>query len=131
MTASSPPTVNDVTVRISDTGDLIALDFEASDGRTRSVALPASSLPKLISGMMWAGAESAERRMTPPLSLTEREALHDGARAMSDWRVAPAPDRRDVMLEIEAGAGLLCVRVPADAARLLGLALQKAAGDLR
>jgi hypothetical protein len=81
--------------------------------------------------MMWAGAESAERRVTPPLPLVERETLHDGARQMTDWRVSPAPDGRDAMLEIESGAGLLCVRVPRDAARMLGLALQKAAGGLQ
>lgn len=125
------PAISDVTFRISDAGDMIAIDFEGADGKVRSVALPVSTLPKLISGMMWAGAESAARRVTPPMSLAERETLHDGARRMTDWRVSVAPDGDDAMLEIESGAGLLCVRAPREAARLLGLALQQAGGNLQ
>ncbi len=131
MTSPGVPMITDVTVRISDAGDMLALEFEGSDGKVRSVALPVSTLPKLISGMMWAGAESAERRMTPPLPLAERETLQDGARRLTDWRVSPAPDGRDAMLEIESGAGLLCVRIPHEAARMLGIALQKAGGELQ
>lgn len=122
--------ISDVTFRISNTGDMVGMDFEGADGRTRSVMLPIATLPKLIAGMMWAGAESAERRPAAPLSLGERETLHDGARMMTDWRVTPAPGERDTMLEIESGAGLVCVRMPREAVRLLGLALQQAAGDL-
>ncbi|KAF0187247.1 MAG: hypothetical protein IV086_04895 [Hyphomonadaceae bacterium] len=130
MKPSDVPMITDVTVRISDAGDMFALEFEGSDGKVRSVALPVSSLTKLVSGLMWAGAESAERRVTPPLSLAERETLQHGARTMSDWRVTPSADGRDTVLEVESGAALLCVRVPPVAARLLGLALQAAPGDL-
>lgn len=124
------PMITDVTVRISDSGDMFSLEFEASDGKVRNVALPVASLPKLISGLMWAGAESAERRVTPSLPPAERETLHDGARGLTDWRVSPTSDGRAAVLELESGAGMLCVRVPPLAARLLGLALQSAAGDL-
>jgi hypothetical protein len=124
------PVITDVAVRLSDGGDMVRIDFECNDGRTRTVALPVAVLPKLVGGMMAAGAEAAARRPTPPLSLAERELLHDGARTATDWRVTPAPGGRDVMLELEAGAALVCLRVPALAARLVGLALQGAAGDL-
>jgi hypothetical protein len=125
------PMISDVAFRLSQAGDMIGMDFECTDGRTRSVALPIATLPKLIAGMMWAGAESAERRPSPPLSLSEREILHDGARTITDWRVSPAPDGDGAILEVESGVGLVCLRLPVIAARLLGLALQEASGNLQ
>jgi len=123
--------ITDVTFRLSNAGDMVGMDFECADGKTRSVMLPVSTLPKLLAGMMWAGAESAERLPRAPLPLSDRETLQDGARAITDWRVTPSLDRRDAMLELESGVGHLCVRVPGTAAMLLGLALQRAAGDLQ
>jgi hypothetical protein len=131
VSAAGGPTISDVTFRVSQGGEMIGIDFECTDGRTRSVALPAASLAKIIAGLLWAGAESAERRPTPPLPLAERDILHDGARMITDWRVTPAPGGGDAILEIESGAGLVCVRVPMIAARLMGLALKQAAGDLQ
>lgn len=125
------PLITDVTFRLSQEGDMVGMDFECGDGRTRSVMLPVSTLPKLIAGMMWAGAESAERRPGAPVSPTDREMMQDGARVVTDWRVMPADDRRDALLELESGASRLCVRVPGTDAMLLGLALQRAAGDLQ
>lgn len=131
MNPSGAPMISDVTFRLSEAGDMVGIDFECTDGRTRNVMLPINTLSKLIAGMMWAGAESAERRPTAPVSLGERELLHDGARAMTDWRVTRAPGGRDAILELESGAGLVCVRVPPDAARMVGVALLQAAGDLQ
>jgi len=132
MTApAGAPLITDVTFRLSREGDMVGMDFECADGRTRSVMLPVSTLPKLIAGMMWAGAESAERRALAPVSLADRETLQDGARAVTDWCVTPGEDRRDALLELESGASRLCVRVPGTDAMLLGLALQRAAGDLQ
>lgn len=125
------PMITDVTFRLSNAGDMVGMDFECGDGKTRSVMLPVSTLPKLIAGMMWAGAESAERRALAPVSIADRETLQDGARAVTDWRVTPADDSRDALLEIESGASRVCVRVPGTDAMLLGLALQRAAGDLQ
>lgn len=124
------PMISDVAFRLSQAGDMIGIDFECTDGRTRSVALPVSSLPKLIAGMMAAGAESAERRPPPPIPLAERELLHDGARAITDWRVLPGAGG-EVVLEAECGVGRVCLRLPLVAARLMGLALQEASGGLQ
>lgn len=131
MPASGGPEITDVTFRLSQAGDMIGIDFECSDNRTRSVMLPVASLPKLVAGLLWAGAESAERHPAHPLSMDERERLQDGARAITHWRVAPAPEKDTALLEIESGAAHAVFRVPGTSAMLLGLALQRAAGDIQ
>lgn len=103
------PVVSDVTFRISADGAMIGVDFECKDGQLRSVALPIVDLNKMIAGFIWAGDESAARRSPLPVSPVERDALRDGARGVTDWRIVDAGGEQ--FLEIAVGAAFMSLRL--------------------
>ncbi len=109
MSGTGIPVVSDVTFRISADGGMIGLDFECKDGQVRTVALPVAELNKLLAGFIWAGNESAARRAPAPVRPEVREALRDGAREVTDWRIVNAGDEQ--FLEISVGAAFLCLRL--------------------
>lgn len=117
------PVVQDVTFRLSATGDMIGVDFECRDGQTRALALSVAALPKVVAGFMWAGAESAVRRPPPVVTTPMRDALEAGARAVSAYRVVTQPNGEDRLLELRSGAAVVCVRLNAEMAVELAHAL--------
>lgn len=106
------PVVSDVTFRISADGEMIGIDFECRDGQVRAVALPAADLSKMLAGFVWAGDESALRKYPGALDTRVREALRDGARPATDWRIVEVQGEQ--YLEVSVGAAHLCVRLPKD-----------------
>jgi hypothetical protein len=113
MSADSIPVVQDVTFRLSQSGDMVGVDFECRDGQTRSLALSVAASPKVLAGFLWAGAESAGKRPAPAISQVTREAMQDGARTVSGYRVTTDSASGDRVLELRCGAGAVCVRVDA------------------
>jgi hypothetical protein len=117
------PVVQDVTFRLSATGDMIGLDFECRDGQTRALALSVAALPKVMAGFLWAGAESGARRPPPVVTAPMREALEGGARALTGYRVVATANGQDRLLELRSGAAVLCVQVSAEMATEIAHAL--------
>jgi hypothetical protein len=103
------PVIADVTFRVSQDGAMIGIDFECKDGQTRTVALPAADLSKMLAGFIWAGDECAARRPPPPLSLPVHEALRDGARTATHLRIADSGGEQ--FLEVSVGAAHLVIRL--------------------
>jgi hypothetical protein len=103
------PVISDVTVRISADGAMLGLDFECRDGQVRSVALPVTELNKLLAGLIWAGDESAARRLPEPVAPDLRETLRDGARGVTDWRIVDAGGEQ--FLEVSVGAAFMSLRL--------------------
>lgn len=106
------PVITDVTFRVSADGNMIGIDFECRDGQVRGVALPVADLSKVLAGLVWAGDESALRKYPDPIDSRVREALRDGARPASDWRMVEVGGEH--FLEVSVGAAHLCVRLPKD-----------------
>lgn len=104
------PVVSDVTFRVSETGDMIGIDFECLDGAVRSVALPVADLSKMFAGFLWAGDESAARRFSGPVDDALRDRLRDGARPATDFRIVDVGGEQ--FLEVTIGAAFFCVRMP-------------------
>ncbi|MDX2234931.1 MAG: hypothetical protein NW200_10585 [Hyphomonadaceae bacterium] len=109
MSDAGIPIVSDVTFRVSADGAMIGVDFECKDGRVRTVAIPVGDLNKLLAGFVWAGDESANRRAPRPMAPPDRDALRDGARGVTDWRIVDAGGEQ--FLEVSVGAAFLCLRL--------------------
>jgi hypothetical protein len=129
MSNESVPIVDDITFRLSEGGEMVGIDFECRDGSTRALAMSIAGLPKLFAGLLWAGAESGMRRPAPALPPAVREALHDGARELTGWRVSQSLDGSDAILELESGAAVFCIRVPSAWLRDLGHHVSGGAGE--
>jgi hypothetical protein len=119
----APPLVEDVTFRMSAKGDAIGFDLECRDGSVRRLVFPIDTLPKLLAGFLWSGAEAADRAAPPKVSEEFKSALQDGARLASGARLIRLEGVRDVVLEMEVGAAVFAVRIPDTWAETLGVAL--------
>ena len=113
MSGTGIPVISDVTFRVSPDGAMVGVDFECKDGQTRSVAVPAADLSKMLAGFLWAGDECALRRGPPGLSLAVHEGLRAGARTASHLRIADGGDGEQ-FLEVSVGAAHLVLRLRKD-----------------
>lgn len=118
-----PPLVEDVTFRMSQRGDAIGFDLECRDGQVRRLIFPIDTLPKLLAGFLWSGAESAARVAPTPPTDDLRERLQDGARLATAARLVRIEGVDEVILELEVGAALFAVRLPDGWAETLGVSL--------
>jgi hypothetical protein len=112
--------VRDIVFRMSEGGDAIGFDLECQDGSMRRMVFPVSSLPKLLAGFLWCGAEAAQRAQPPAVDEPMRERLQDGARTATKARLLRIEGVDDVVLEMEVGAALFAVRLPGTWAQTLG-----------
>lgn len=119
----APPVVRDIVFRMSEQGDAIGFDLECHDGSTRRMVFPVATLPKLLAGFLWCGSEAAQRAEPPPVDDAMKERLQDGARTATKARLLRIEAVDDVVLEIEVGAALFSVRLPASWAHTLGVSL--------
>jgi hypothetical protein len=123
MSGADPvPVVTDIEFRVSEGGDFFGMDFRARDGAVRSIAFPMSTLPSIVSGCLWVGADAGRKRPQATLHDQVRAAAREAAGPVTQWEIVPKGG--GAVLEFRIGAGLVCLELSPPALKALAVSLQ-------